>query len=121
VALCLGPGGGDSELALAAAAYLATVWAEKAVAQRVGFGLGPVAVHSELPLPGGQGGGGQRSDQPGVVLSQPTGRELADPGVLPGADPSAGDKSDIPGIGRIPRKVGMPRSTGRCSRKTPIV
>ena len=53
---CPGPGGGDFEAALAAAAHQAAVCVEEAVTQRFGFGLGQVAVEGDRttrqPSPG---------------------------------------------------------------------
>ena len=73
---CPGPGGGDLEVAPAAAAGQAAGGVQDAVAQGLGFGFGEVAVEGEQPQPGEQGGGGQRGGQPGLVEGEQVGGSL---------------------------------------------
>src|SRR5262249_37026487 len=77
---------GDFQAAAPSAACHAGGGMQDAVAQGLGLGLGEVAVESEQPQPGQQGGGDQRGGQPGLVEGEQVGGELADPGVFAGAD-----------------------------------
>jgi hypothetical protein len=83
---CPGPGGGDFEVAPAAAAGQAAGGVQDAVAQRFRLGAGEVAVEGKVAQPGEQGGSGQRRGEPGAVQGQQVAGELADPSVFPGPD-----------------------------------
>ena len=72
--------------AAAPAAHQAGGGVQDAVAQRLGLGLGQVAVEGEELEPGEQDLRDHRRGQPGLVERVVVGGELADAGVFAGAD-----------------------------------
>ena len=117
----LGPGPvrGEFPAAPPPAADQAGGGVQDPVAQRLGLGLGEVAVHSEELEPGEQDLRDHRRGQPGLVKGVTVGGEPADPGVLaradtvldPGMDAMAG--VDVGGLAppalRGGRQVGDPQ------------
>src|SRR5262249_48544480 len=83
---CPRPGCGDLQVAPPAAAGEPGCGVQEAVSQGLGLGVGEGAVEGEQPEPGEQGRGGQGGGQPGLVDGEQGGGELADSGVLAGAD-----------------------------------